>query len=118
MAEALQILVVERESLIALDIERTVLATLEGASVTLSRPVESIREGRRFDLVVCDREMDPAILDFWRRRVEEEGCAFVLTTSGDREDGDPDVWPVVRKPFSEDELVDAVRLALSRAERP
>lgn len=117
MPDALQILVVERETLIALDLERALLAALlDPAEIRLLMPVESLHEDRRFDLVVCDRDMAVEILDYWRSRAREGGAgALVLTTSLDSDEDVSDAWPVVRKPFRDDELASAVRAALAMA---
>lgn len=114
MPQPLQILVVEREPLIALDVERAVLSVFQGvAAISLAMPAESLNIDRMFDLVVCDRDMTSEIVLFWQRRIREIGGALVFTTSADVNEIVIETWPVVRKPFQDEDLVDAVRLALA-----
>lgn len=114
MSHALQILVVEREPLIALDVERAVLSIFQGmAAVSLSMPAESLNIDRMFDLVVCDRDMAAEVLLFWQSRIRERGGALVFTTSADSNELVTETWPVVRKPFQDEDLANAVRLALA-----
>lgn len=114
MPHALQILVVEREPLIALDVERAVLSIFQNvAAVSLSMPAESLNIDRVFDLVVCDRDMAAEVLMFWQSRIRENGGALVFTTSADSNEIVTETWPVVRKPFQDEDLATAVRLALA-----
>ena len=114
MSHALQILVVEREPLIALDVERAVLSIFQDmAAVSLAMPAESLAIDRMFDLVVCDRDMAAEVLMFWQSRIRESGGALVFTTSADSNEIVAETWPVVRKPFQDEDLATAVRLALA-----
>lgn len=113
MPHSLQILVVEREPLIALDVERAVLSVFRDMVVSLSMPAESLNIDRMFDLVVCDRDMAAEVLLFWQSRVRENGGALVFTTSADTSEMVTEIWPVVRKPFQDEDLAAAVRLALA-----
>ena len=118
MQRSYRFLVMEREIIIAMDIERILRDTFD-CVVEIARPDAMPSEGREcaFDVAIVDA--DALDEDGFCQSGDVSGLAksIVLTTAwSDRErkarasfDG-----PVIRKPFSNGELADAVRGAIAR----
>lgn len=120
LLDGLRILVLEDEFLIAMDVEQ--LCRDHGAAdVTIARElgeVDGHTLSARFDAAVVDLMLgDVSTLDF-AARLRSEGIPFVFASGySDREeiqDAFPDVR-LVTKPYSGDDLIEAVAMACGRA---
>ncbi|MBZ9852086.1 response regulator [Mesorhizobium sp. CA14] len=120
LLDGLRILVLEDEFLIALDIEQ--LCRDHGAAeVTIAREITEINGealSPRFDAAVVDLMLaGVSTLDF-AARLRSEGLPFVFASGYSDSDEIKDAFPDIRlvtKPFSGDDLVEAVALACGRA---
>lgn len=117
MLEGLRILVLEDEFLIAMDVEQ--LCRDHGAlDVTVARSLEEVGEGRDLDAAIIDVLLEGvSTLDF-AAALKEAGTPFVFA-SGYTDNGEvakrfPDVT-MVGKPFSGNDLVQAVAAACGRS---
>lgn len=117
MLEGLRILVLEDEFLIAMDVEQ--LCRDHGAvNVAVARSLEEIGDGSDFDAAIIDMLLDGvSTLDF-AARLKEAGTPFVFA-SGYTDNAEvakrfPGVT-MVGKPYSGNDLIEAVATACGRA---
>ncbi|TPL43077.1 response regulator [Mesorhizobium sp. B2-4-6] len=120
LLDGLRILVLEDEFLIAMDVEQ--LCRDHGAAdVTIVRELGEI-DGRalpaRFDVAVVDLMLGGvSTLDF-AARLRSEGVPFVFASGYSDSDEIKDSFPDIRliaKPYSGDDLIEAVAMACGRA---
>ena len=120
LLDGLRILVLEDEFLIAMDVEQ--LCRDHGAAdITIARTVGEI-DGQalpaRFDVAVVDLMLgEVSTLDF-AARLRREGIPFVFASGYSDPDEVKDAFPdiqLVTKPYSGDDLIEAVAMACGRA---
>ena len=118
--DGLRILVLEDEFLIAMDVEQ--LCRDHGAAdVTIARKLDEI-DGQalpaRFDVAVVDLMLgDVSTLDF-AARLSSEGIPFIFASGYWDSDEVKDAFPDIRlvtKPYSGDDLIEAIAMACGRA---
>ncbi len=120
LLDGLRVLILEDEFLIAMDVEQ--LCRDHGAvEVTIAREIAEV-DGEalspRFDAAVVDLMLGGvSTLDF-AARLRNEGVPFVFASGYSDPDEVKDAFPDIRlvtKPYSGDDLIEAVAMACGRA---
>lgn len=115
----LKVLLLEDEALVAM-LEEAMLEDLGcevvGPAMRVAQAVELVRSGVPMDVAVLDMNVHGAHAFPAAEALRERGVPFVFA-SGYGQVGTPDAWrdvPVLQKPFSRDQLAEALAAAVGR----
>lgn len=112
-----RVLVVEDEALIAMSLE----AMLEGLGCVVLGPVSSLEKGLEnarsleFDVAILDVNLRGARSDPIAEELSGKGTPFILATGYGAEFAKASVFPVLEKPYHQEQLARALRKVFSAA---
>lgn len=113
-----RVLIVEDEPLIAFDLEQTCL-DFGAASTHIARSIRELDDVDldQFDIAILDRSVGPETSHGIARRLASEGRPFVFTSGlfDEAERADFPHAPFLPKPFSANQLIEAIGEALAAA---
>jgi len=116
-----KLLIVEDQKVLALMLEDMLIDHhyLVEHAFTVEAAEEVVRDGR-VDLAVLDINVDGQLVYSFARRLQAGGTPFVFATSMHRIDVPADLrWqPLIRKPFTCDDILSAIEAMLGTAHEP
>jgi len=116
----LRVLVAEKQYLIALEVERILVESLGCTTAICGPALETALDAAQYDIVILDTSASTERNLQRAKLVEDNGAAVIFLSSYELVDAEYQAlknFPIVGKPFDDDQIVEAV-LAVERSIYP